>query len=357
MELRSSIFATTALIATAGIASADVSISGFAEMGFQNADTLTTTLSQSGSTVSSSTTKSTGQWQFFQDIDVTFSMTGETDNGLSFGASVDIDETAAGTTTSDDHGTTVFVSAAFGTLTMGDTDGAFDWALTETGMGGSIADDHTSHAGYNGNSGLDGAGDGQVLRYNYSVNGFGFAVSFEQGSNGAANSDDITAVGVTYTMDMAGASVTLGAGTQDYGNSDRTGFSVKAATNNGLTFVANMSSGTDAAVANRAGVTEDRGTNNIVATPAVAPRVAVAQRDVDTMGLGFAYTADALTVAVNYGEVDYSGGNASDTEGYGIAINYALGGGAVAQFGYGNSDRDGTALDSETMSIGIAMSF
>jgi outer membrane protein OmpU len=324
-------------------------------MGFQNADTLTTTVSSDGSTASSSTTKTAGEWQYFQDIDVTFSMTGETDGGLSFGASVDLDETTAGTTTDDDHGTTVFVSGGFGTVTMGDTDGAYDWALTETGMGGSIADDHTEHAGYNGNSGLDGAGDGQVLRWNYSVNGFGIAVSQEQGSNGAANSKDITAFGVTYTTDMAGASITLGAGTQDYGVSDRTGFSVKAAMDNGLTVVANMSSGTDAAIANVAG-TAGSSTNGVVVAP-VAPVVAVAQRDVDTTGLGIGYTMDALTVAVNWGEVDYSDGSASDVDGYGVAINYDLGGGAVAQFGYGSSDRAGGALDSDTMSMGIAMSF
>ena len=336
--MKNILFATTALVATAGIASAEVSISGFAEIGIQNADTLKTTVTDDGTTVASTTSKTAGEMQFFQDIDVTFKMSSETDSGLSFGASVDLDETTAGTTTSDDHGTTVFVSGAFGTVTMGDTDGAFDWALAETGMGGSIADDHTAHAGYNGNSGLDGKGDGQVLRYDYSINGFGVAVSQEQGSNGAAGSKDITAFGVTYAMDMGGTAITLGAGTQDYGVSDRAGFSVKAAMANGITLVANTSSGTDAAVTQTATV------------------IGVAKRDVDTMGLGVAYTMDALTVALNYGEVDYNDGAASDTKGYGLAVNYDLGGGAVAQLGYGKSDRDG-ALDTDTMSLGIALSF
>ena len=40
--MKNILFATTALVATAGIASADVSVSGFAEIGIQRADTLKT---------------------------------------------------------------------------------------------------------------------------------------------------------------------------------------------------------------------------------------------------------------------------------------------------------------------------
>jgi len=366
--MKNILFATTALVATAGIASADVSISGFAEIGIQRADTYTAakaaTLGTSTAVAASAADAkvTAGEMQFFQDIDVTFSMSSETDSGLSFGASVDLDETTAGTTTSDDHGTTVFVSGGFGTVTMGDTDGAFDWALAETGMGGAIADDHTAHAGYNGNSGLDGKGDGQVLRYDYSINDFGFAVSQEQGSNGAAGSKDITAFGVTYGMDMGGTAITFGAGTQDYGGSDRAGVSVKAAMANGFTVVANMSNGTDAAVAAVSAV-QAVYTSGVLTTAPVTAVAAVAKRDVDTMGLGVSYTTGALTVAANYGEFDYTGtgndvaaANKLDTKGYGLAVNYDLGGGAVAQLGYGKSDRDG-ALDTDTMSLGIALSF
>ena len=66
------LFATTALVATAGVASAEIALTGMAEMGIYdngNDDT-----------------------QFFTDIDVTFTMSGEADNGLTFGANVDLDE-------------------------------------------------------------------------------------------------------------------------------------------------------------------------------------------------------------------------------------------------------------------------
>src|SRR6056297_3279247 len=126
-----SIFATTALVATAGVASADIALSGAAQMGIQGGSGFT------GADANQNTT------QFVQDIDITFTMSGTADNGLTFGAAIDLDENAGGV----------------GTLTMGDTDGAFDWALQEVDYNGaaSINDDHTVHAGFSGNAGLDTA--------------------------------------------------------------------------------------------------------------------------------------------------------------------------------------------------------
>ncbi|WP_298262238.1 porin, partial [uncultured Litoreibacter sp.] len=77
------LIASTALVSTAGIAAADVALSGRAEMGIFQQNT-----AFSGGAVGS-------DMQFFTDIDVTFTMSGETDNGLTFGASVDLDEGGA----------------------------------------------------------------------------------------------------------------------------------------------------------------------------------------------------------------------------------------------------------------------
>ena len=65
------LFATTTLVATTGFAAADVTLSGLAQMGIQGGENVDTT--------------------FVQDIDVTFTMSGETDNGLTFGAAIDLD--------------------------------------------------------------------------------------------------------------------------------------------------------------------------------------------------------------------------------------------------------------------------
>lgn len=307
--MKNILFATTALVATAGIASADVSISGFAEMGiFDNGS---------------------GDMQFFNDIDVTFSMSGETDGGLSFGASVDLDEVSdtvvnKATDNNSEGGIAANISGGFGTITLGDTDGASDWAMTETAIGGAMADDHTVHAGYSGNSGYDGLGGGQILRWNHTIGTMGVAVSMQQANNGAASAnDDTMQAGLKYSMDAGDATVALGlgfvdAGTQGAGDSNSVGISVKVASGN-LTGILNYTDG------------ETEGVSN------------------SHTGFGIGYSMDALTVGVNYGEKDHD--TNGKTDGFGLAVNYSMGGGAVFQLGYG--DGEGT----DTMSMGLALSF
>jgi outer membrane protein OmpU len=300
------LLATTALVATAGIASADLSISGSAEIGVAQ--------------------DAAGNTEYHQDIEVTFSGSGETDGGLSFGMGVQLDEDGSNPATHG--GTTINVSGGFGNITMGDTDGASDWALTETAIGGALADDHTAHAGYSGNSTRDGNEDGQIVRWDYSLGAVGVGVSLEQAADGAASTDDdIVQVGLKYSMDMGGSTVGLGVGFADAGNqtvtgaagdSDHIALSLSMKTTGGLTGVVNFTDGSSAG------------------------------RDASHLALGFGLTMDALTVGVNYGEHEVAGATAS---GVGLAVNYNLGGGAVFQLGYG--DGEGT----DTMSVGLALSF
>ena len=77
--------------------------------------------------------------------------------------------------------------------------------------------------------------------------------------------------------------------------------------------------------------------------------------DGDHTAIGLTYAANGLTVHANWGEFDYTG-TAADADGYGLAVNYDLGGGAVIQFGYG-SGSTGTAASVDTWSLGLAMSF
>ena len=86
------LIATTALVATAGMAAADVTLSGYAEMGIKDngEDTV-----------------------FHHDLDVKFSLTGETDGGLTFGATIDLDEVADGIG-SENGPHSVFISGNFG---------------------------------------------------------------------------------------------------------------------------------------------------------------------------------------------------------------------------------------------------
>jgi outer membrane protein OmpU len=103
------LLATTMLVGGASIAAADVTLSGTARMGlvspFENA----------------ATPYSESDVVFTSRARVIFTLSGESDSGLSFGATFRADNAAganAGTAGS------VFISGAFGRLTMGDVDGA-----------------------------------------------------------------------------------------------------------------------------------------------------------------------------------------------------------------------------------------
>ena len=305
------LFATSALVASAGFAAADVSLSGYAEMGITGGD---------GATVT----------QLHQDIEVTFTMSGTTDNGLSFGASVQLDEggtSGAGTNTADDQGYAVFISGAMGTLTLGDTDGGFDWGMSEVPTGsGSIADNETVHSGFNGNAGLDGLNDGQILRYDHSVGGLGFAVSIEL-DDAVATDDTVVGLGLRYSMGDLG----IGLGYQTSDNYDIAGVSLA------------YSMGDLALGLNYSSLSKDGDPD-----------------DQNHMGIGMSYSMDAITIGMNYGSYENYGHVAgADRAGFGLSAGYDLGGGASILLGYETTTdhESGAAYEDSTWSLGLAMSF
>jgi len=382
--MKNILMATTALVATAGIASAEVGLSGSAEMGVVGGNGTET--------------------QFHQVIEVNFTGTGETDGGVSFGMSVQLDEGGA-SGPADDQGASINVSGGFGNLTMGDTDGAMDWALTEggnVGNGGSIADNETSHGGYRG-AYLDGNEDGQILRYDNTIGSFGIAASLELDDNGSRNvasaagtfrnaftaagvataatdapggstttgdftdgGDTSMALGVKYTMDMGGDSLTVGAGyqsaadrvayisasdnaggaaavdgldalTMTVADTTATGFSATYAMASGLSFGIAMTEYSDYAGINA----EDLGAAN-------ASTGALTDASHTAIGVGFA--TGQLTVHANYGELDYDNATIADVDGYGVSVGYDLGGASVL-LGMNNNDAGAD------WSLGLSMSF
>ncbi len=299
------ILTTTSLVFAGGMAAAEVSISGFAEMGV------------SGS-------KGTDA-KLHKDIDIGFDASGATDTGLSFSLSIDLDNAPGGSDAYDASGN-VSLSGAFGTLTLGDTDGAFDKALTEVGSGGAIADDHTAHAGYDGNSGLDpDVNKGNILRYDYSLGDITTSVS---GSWDAADSSDsVLGVGVAWSGDVGGIGVGVGLGHQTRSSADTsiTGASVSVDMGNGISFVVNTSGKDD-------GMT--RTSHN---------------------ALGVAYTAGDLTIGVNGGQKKHKGGTQRNDSGAAFSAVYSLGSGVDFQVGAG-SGKKGDAKES-SWSAGLAFSF
>ena len=308
------LLASTMLAGSAGFAAAEVAVTGYAEMGIWD-DGVTDV-------------------QFYQDVDVTFTMTGTTDGGLEFGVAVDLDEAGKLGNSLNNNGTAVWISGAFGKLTMGDTDGALDWALADMDGGiTSIADDHTTYSAFFGGADMDGVSghDDQVVRYENTFGDVSFAISMEQADdevlpqNTVGSYDPTLGIGVKYNANLGGTDVALGLGyqqTEDAGGKfSAVGVSAAATLAGGFTGKIGYISFSDA--------TWD-----------------------SHLGLELTYASGPVAVSANYGKVDLTGGGEFD--GWGLAANYDLGGGAKVMFGYGDDEDAGGV---KTWSLGLGMSF
>ena len=170
------LLATTLLASTAGFAAAEVAVTGTARMG------VTT------NTVS-------GDAQFSSRFRVIFTASGETDGGLTFGASVRNDQIGTGGTANGDS--TVYISGAFGKLTMGDTGNAADSLVGQvSGVG------YTSLGSLNEISWL--GKDVTGAQYEYSAGALTFALGLGQ----ANATEDFISAAVKYSTDAY--SVALG---------------------------------------------------------------------------------------------------------------------------------------------------
>ena len=126
-----------------------------------------------------------GEFSFTSRIRIAFTATGETDNGLAFGGSIRADNAdggASGTAGS------VFVSSSFGTIAMGDVDGAAKAAVGQVaGVG------MTGLGDFNEVTYISTPVDPSVL-YTYTFGAFNFYASADQ----IGNDNDAYGVGVRY---------------------------------------------------------------------------------------------------------------------------------------------------------------
>jgi len=213
--MRKVLLASTALVATAGVASADVSISAFSEAHYTEiSDDQTTAID--------------GVLSMSQNI--YFSFSESADNGLSFGLDTEIqvdgntNNTDANTEESKAH-----VSGDFGTVVFGSEDAA-DVLMRVGGNAGmnNTASGGDAFAGFaykNGGTvsaptGTQVGNDdgGKIVYKSPSMAGFSFAASWDDGDSGESD----TAFGAKYATEMGGVSVTIGAGVYDSGESTDT---------------------------------------------------------------------------------------------------------------------------------------
>ncbi|MHA3979669.1 porin [Halovulum sp. GXIMD14794] len=202
--MKNVLFATTALVGFAGVAFAQdtgVSLSGSAEMGVTYIDTNASGFPDD----SILETQDGDEVEWHNDIDITFTLSGATETGLTFGASIDLDESDGGSVIEDSN--SVFISGAWGTLSMGDVDGAYDQALDGIAAGG--LNDEADLA--SGTPGLDGFGDTEILRYDYAFGPVTLSgsLALEEGPV-----DNVWGFGIAYTNDFGGWTLDAGAGVQ-----------------------------------------------------------------------------------------------------------------------------------------------
>lgn len=262
------LFTSTALVLTAGVASADIAITGSANMGLKYNGTTTTV---------------------HNEIDFNIVGSGETDGGVAFGASIDLDashdNSATNTTATADASTTVsgstvndpevFISYNGLKLSVGDIDSAADrGGLSDLGYDGIGIDDVAEEPGVGTTRGFGG----DDVRVDYSFGDISVAASTDSSASGD------WAIGASASFDAF--SVDLGAG--DTGGTDfwhlTAGYS--------------------------AGAISAKATYGEVGTA-------------DAYGLYVAYTTGDVTVSAAYADD-------GSADAYGIGVAYDLGGATVA---------------------------
>lgn len=323
------LLATTMLVGGASIAAAEVSVSGTARMGLVSGFSDGNALNGDESDV-----------VFNSRVRVIFSLSNETDSGLAFGASIRADNAAGGA--SGDAGE-VFISGAFGKLSMGDVDGAAQMA---TG--------HVAGVGYVGIGDLNestflGAGTGATdptALYEYSAGDFTFYLSATnpQTTFTAAVVAPLPPAPAVFTDTQAialGAKYTFGDYTVGLGYENLTvdrGVSAPAAVSvTDLDHVVLKLSGNFSGFNVQGLIGQADGTLNSAVV-----------NNAKQYAMSVTYTMDALSGTVFYTDDSALGGATA----YGIGASYDLGGAAVSGGVVQNVDTNESGFD-----LGITMSF
>jgi outer membrane protein OmpU len=306
------LLASSALVLVAGAASAEITLSGSARMGLTYTDNGTTTTEA-----------------FSSRVRIVFTASGETDTGLTFGASMRADQDGGNTDGTANGDSTVFISGAFGKLTMGDVSGAADALVGQT-----------SGVGYGPNDGLQEIGfigtTKTAAYYEYTSGGFTFGL----GAGQLSSTRDELNVGVKYAAN--GYSVALGWETTDGTIAAPATFTAAPAA--GVVFAEDLIS---------------LGASATFGTATVKARVS--DSDINgkdtTWSLSVDYVAGPTTITAFY--TDF--GNtiktvADDTQHIGIGAAYDLGGGATVAGGIVRQDNS-VALDQTFADIGLKFSF
>ena len=300
------LIASTALVATAGMASADITISGHAAagiysgLGLANATTatagtadVTTTLAAGGTVTTPGTLDVATAAETFSDdgvysnAGVDFTMTGATDNGISFSATVNID---AGTEI--DAGDFELDGADGGTAGLG--------AVSMTGTFGSLTFD---------NGGIDNLYDDGLAAADVSYSTTVGAVSLTIAHDTAENSANANSISAGYTA--SGMGFTLLA------SEAAAGTSASLAVSYALNDSVSVSADTDQAAGGESVQTIG------ASTTLNGVSIAMSSANNSTWDVDLGYTAGGF--ALTYGVDETDGWTATATAGLGGGATFAAG--------------------------------
>jgi len=278
-------------------------------------------------TVAGKVTKTNDSTDAVNRMRVSFSGSGETDSGIAFGASIRADNAGAGNLGT---GGSQFVSGAFGKVSMGDLNGA-----DESAAGGGVS-----------GVGLTGLGDHNDLAYQSSDHNIAYeystaGVTFGYSQNTAVKTGSNSAMGIKWSGDMGGATLTVGLGQSKVGNATQGSMSVSMSTG-GLTLKAISSSNDNGTVA---AVTEATAT----ATKGYVAGVTAANNaDTDQTGVSISYAMDAMSVTAFTKTVSTAGVKDKDYSGFGFT--YDMGGVSLKAGVVDNNDQ-------QLVDFGLSFSF
>ena len=351
---------TTALVAAAGFA-------GIASA--QQVTTKATSLSISGNVefeaayADSDAASADRKVDFLTDADLTFSPKFVADNGLTTTGRLDYDATSMGT---PDEMSVTFAAASFGSLTLGNDDGAADnfYAYPPLAGDGNWDGSAPNFVGWASDAeGIRWAGDNLDPNLNsdstkiyYSTGdldlaGFKFGASYTPKGDNAFNDgdltetagtfDDLVDVGAAWSGEFSGVSV------------DVTGVYI---TGSGV-------AGSDDPSAWNAGANLGFGAFKVGGSYTAFKDVYANNTDGDSWALGATYDIGAFTVGATYTKSDYDAGSVDgtnplyDSSSYGAAVSYTVAPGVTAKGEINQFKNDDLDQDATVVMLGTQVDF
>jgi len=320
------LLASTALIASASVVAADVTVGGSGRMGVLDSLGLEE--------------QRPDELGFTSRIRIAFTGSGETDGGLAFGGSVRADNAGAG---NSGTGGSVFISGDFGRLSMGDVSGAPEWAVGDVSEVGLTGLGNVNESIYLSNA------NRPAMRYDYSFGDFGVAVS----ADNPAGDNETYGVGGRATF----GGFTVGIGYENVSYSDDADLEFWGGdADDGTGVFVTLGGGTEADhIIGGLSRSFAGFTGRFIYGEAEIDEPTLGDIDLTQYSVSVDYTFDATTVTAFYSALEFSGAIDTDGDAWGVGASYDLGGGASLEAGY--VDAEIGDFDDDAFDFGISFTF